>query len=190
MPGSTAARSGSSPATGISSDSGGGRGAPARQAYFDGELCGMRADGITSFSMIQLASDADNAVGLVFFLFDLLYLDGEDLTARPLIERKERLAGLRSSTGSFQFGASVQTLNVLKSKFLHQRRAVSLDHPPLWNIVSRGVENARHEPIIVPWRVDDQAVGAWWRVGQCFECYQLSRVLWRRRAGPHHPLDV
>jgi DNA ligase D-like protein (predicted ligase) len=73
---------------------------PARQAYLDGELCGVRPDGITSFSMIQLASDAGNAAGLVFFLFDLLYLDGEDLTARPLIERKERLAGLLPSTGS------------------------------------------------------------------------------------------
>jgi len=73
---------------------------PARQAYLDGELCGVRADGITSFSMIQLASDAGNAAGLVFFLFDLLYLDGEDLTARPLIERKERLAALLPTTAS------------------------------------------------------------------------------------------
>jgi DNA ligase D-like protein (predicted ligase) len=63
-------------------------------------LCGVRPDGITSFSMIQLASDAGNAAGLVFFLFDLLYLDGEDLTARPLIERKERLAGLLAHTSS------------------------------------------------------------------------------------------
>jgi len=73
---------------------------PARQPYLDGELCGVRPDGITSFSMIQLASDAGNAAGLVFFLFDLLYLDGEDLTARPLIERKERLAGLLPRAGS------------------------------------------------------------------------------------------
>ena len=72
----------------------------AQQAYLDGELCGVRPDGITSFSMIQLASDARNAAGLVFFLFDLLHLDGEDLTARPLIERKERLAGLLSQAGS------------------------------------------------------------------------------------------
>ena len=71
-----------------------------RQAYLDGELCGVRAYGITSFSMIQMASDAGNAAGLVFFLFDLLYLDGKDLTARRLIERKERLAGLLPSTGS------------------------------------------------------------------------------------------
>jgi ATP-dependent DNA ligase len=66
----------------------------ARQAYLDGELCGVRPDGITSFSMIQLASDASNAAGLVFFLFDLLHLDGENLGARPLTERKARLIGL------------------------------------------------------------------------------------------------
>jgi bifunctional non-homologous end joining protein LigD len=58
-----------------------------RQAYLDGELCGVGPDGITSFNIIQLASDAGNDAGLVFFLFDLLHLDGEDLTARPLIER-------------------------------------------------------------------------------------------------------
>ncbi len=72
----------------------------ARQAYLDGELCGVRPDGTTSFSMIQLASDAGNAAGLVFFLFDLLYLDGQDLGVRPLIERKERLAGFLSQAGS------------------------------------------------------------------------------------------
>jgi bifunctional non-homologous end joining protein LigD len=72
----------------------------ARQAYLDGELCGVGPDGITSFSMIQLASDAGNAAGLVFFLFDLLYVDGEDLTARPLIDRKTRLAALLSNVPS------------------------------------------------------------------------------------------
>jgi DNA ligase D-like protein (predicted ligase) len=72
----------------------------ARQAYLDGELCGVRPDGVTSFSIIQLASDSGNAAALVFFLFDLLYLDGEDLCARPLIERKARLAALLSKVSS------------------------------------------------------------------------------------------
>jgi bifunctional non-homologous end joining protein LigD len=58
----------------------------ATQAYLDGELSGVRADGVTSFSMIQAASDSGNAAALVFFLFDLLYLDGEDLCARLLQE--------------------------------------------------------------------------------------------------------
>jgi DNA ligase D-like protein (predicted ligase) len=69
----------------------------ARQAYLDGELCGVFLDGITSFSMIQAASDAGNADGLVYFIFDLLHLDGDDVSIRPLIERKSRLAELLSS---------------------------------------------------------------------------------------------
>src|SRR6266850_6544365 len=71
----------------------------ADQAYLDGELCGVGPDGITSFSMIQNASDTGNAAGLVFYLFDLLYLDGEDLGAQPLIERKARLAELLANAG-------------------------------------------------------------------------------------------
>jgi DNA ligase D-like protein (predicted ligase) len=66
----------------------------ARQAYLDGELCGMGPDGVIAFNIIQLASDSGNAAALVFFLFDLLHLDGDDLRPRPLIERKERLGTL------------------------------------------------------------------------------------------------
>jgi bifunctional non-homologous end joining protein LigD len=70
----------------------------AQQAYLDGELCGVGPDGATSFNIVQLASDSGNAAALVFFLFDLLYLDGEDLRPRPLIERKDRLSVLLANT--------------------------------------------------------------------------------------------
>jgi DNA ligase D-like protein (predicted ligase) len=73
---------------------------PARQAYLDGELCGVRRDGKTSFSLIQAASDLGNADALVFFLFDLLYLDGEVISAAPLPARKERLRQLLSNVGT------------------------------------------------------------------------------------------
>ena len=63
----------------------------ARQANLDGELCGVRADGTTSFSVIQNASDTGNSGALVFFLFDLLYLDSEAIAPMPVTERKERL---------------------------------------------------------------------------------------------------
>ena len=66
----------------------------AREAYLDGELCGLGPGGITSFNIVQLASDRGNAAALVFFLFDLLYHDGEDLRPRPVIERKQRLSTL------------------------------------------------------------------------------------------------
>ena len=41
-----------------------------------------------------------NADALVFFLFDLLYLDGELISSGPLRERKERLRGLLSDIGT------------------------------------------------------------------------------------------
>ena len=71
---------------------------PGRQAYLDGELCGIRPDGTTSFSLIQNASDTGNGEALVFFLFDLLHLDGEAVSQKPVTERKERLRTLLSGT--------------------------------------------------------------------------------------------
>ena len=73
---------------------------PARQAYLDGELRGVRPDGTTSFSLIQNASDSGNSEALVFFLFDLLHLDGEAIAPMPVTERKERLRALLSDVGS------------------------------------------------------------------------------------------
>jgi ATP-dependent DNA ligase len=71
----------------------------ARQAYLDGELCGVGPDGVTSFNIVQLASDSGNAASLVFVLFDPLFL-GEDWTTKPLIDRKARLAILQSNVAS------------------------------------------------------------------------------------------
>ncbi|HKN31470.1 MAG TPA: hypothetical protein VJY34_27775 [Roseiarcus sp.] len=62
-------------------------------AYIDGELCGVRSDGVTSFELMQQASDG-GANGLVYFAFDLLELDGEDIARLPLLERKKQLAAL------------------------------------------------------------------------------------------------
>jgi bifunctional non-homologous end joining protein LigD len=70
---------------------------PAAQAYLDGELCGVRPDGTSSFSLIQAALDAGNADALVFFLFDLLYLDGEAIGPAPLRDRKGRLQELTAT---------------------------------------------------------------------------------------------
>jgi DNA ligase D-like protein (predicted ligase) len=67
---------------------------PARQAYLDGELCGVRPDGVTSFALIQNAADRRGGADLVYFVFDLLHLDGLNLMPLPLADRKVRLAAL------------------------------------------------------------------------------------------------
>src|SRR5712675_106499 len=53
----------------------------------------IATDGRTAFNLIQNATDTGQGA-LVFFLFDLLHLEGEDLTSLPLVDRKTRLASL------------------------------------------------------------------------------------------------
>jgi ATP-dependent DNA ligase len=47
-------------------------------------------DGKTAFNLIQNATDASQG-SLVYFVFDLLFLDGEDIRDLPLVDRKTRL---------------------------------------------------------------------------------------------------
>jgi bifunctional non-homologous end joining protein LigD len=78
-------------------------GLPAQNAYLDGELCGMLPDGKTAFNLIQNATDTGQG-SLVFFLFDLLFLDGEDIRDLPLVDRKARLeAVLVGAPGSLRY---------------------------------------------------------------------------------------
>jgi ATP-dependent DNA ligase len=60
-------------------------------AYIDGELCALRDDGTTSFSAIQAGTDSRSSRSLIYFAFDLLFLDGTCLMRLSLIERKTRL---------------------------------------------------------------------------------------------------
>src|SRR5260221_7519927 len=68
-------------------------GLPAQNTYLDGELCGVQPDGRTAFNLIQNATDTGQG-SLVFFLFDLFFLDGENLMDLPLVDRKSRLEAL------------------------------------------------------------------------------------------------
>jgi bifunctional non-homologous end joining protein LigD len=62
----------------------------AQSAYLDGELCGLLPDGRMAFNLIQNALEHGD-VSLVYFVFDLLFLDGKDLAGLPLVDRKARL---------------------------------------------------------------------------------------------------
>lgn len=64
-----------------------------RSALIDGEIVAFDGNGKTDFSTLQKAIKAGGKT-LSCFVFDLLELDGEDLTGRPLVERKERLEAL------------------------------------------------------------------------------------------------
>ena len=61
-------------------------------ALLDGEVAAVLPDGRTSFHAMQTRSLG--GANLAYFIFDIVHLDGEDLLALPVEQRKERLRGL------------------------------------------------------------------------------------------------
>jgi ATP-dependent DNA ligase len=60
----------------------------ARTALLDGEVAAVTPDGRTSLHAMQEGST------IAYFVFDLLHLDGDDLTSLPIEERQVRLREL------------------------------------------------------------------------------------------------
>jgi bifunctional non-homologous end joining protein LigD len=83
---------------------------PARDAFLDGEVAMVLPDGRTSFQALQNASAGTaSRAALVYFVFDLLRLEGKSLEALPLEERKARLRALvgRRKTGRIRYADHV-----------------------------------------------------------------------------------
>ena len=65
----------------------------AEQAVIDGEIVALDAQGRPSFQALQHRG-SHPLHRIAFYAFDLLHLDGRDLTAQPLTRRREHLAKL------------------------------------------------------------------------------------------------
>jgi len=74
-------------------------GLSAERAMLDGEIVVMRPDGVSSFQELQNAMRGGRDEDLVFFIFDLIHLDGFDLTRVPLVERKGALQKVLAAAG-------------------------------------------------------------------------------------------
>jgi bifunctional non-homologous end joining protein LigD len=75
----------------------------ARAALIDGEVVVVDVGGKTNFQSLQSAIKGEPH-RLEFYAFDLLSLDGDDLTELPLLQRKEKLAVLLNKhTGRIHF---------------------------------------------------------------------------------------
>jgi len=68
-------------------------------AMIDGEVVALDEAGAPSFAGLQAALSEEKTDDLIFFAFDLLHADGEDLTGLPLSERKARLKLMLAAEG-------------------------------------------------------------------------------------------
>ena len=79
-------------------------------AVLDGEVVVLNKDGSSDFQSLQ--NYKNNASGnLVYIVFDMLQLDGQDLQALPLIQRKELLKDVVTQLGSKTVIYSEHVLN-------------------------------------------------------------------------------
>jgi bifunctional non-homologous end joining protein LigD len=67
---------------------------PANSVIMDGEVVVPNDKGIADFSLLQAELAAGRSARMLYYVFDLLFLDGFDLRAAPLIERRRVLAEL------------------------------------------------------------------------------------------------
>lgn len=67
---------------------------PVKEAIIDGEVIVEGAGGASDFSALQAALSEGSTDRMIFYAFDLLYVDGHDLRPASLIDRKEALQTL------------------------------------------------------------------------------------------------
>jgi bifunctional non-homologous end joining protein LigD len=80
-----------------------------RQAFLDGEVAALLPSGATSFQALQNVQSDGGRGQLVYFVFDVLHLDGQDLTGVVLETRKRLLDSLigTSRDGLVRYSAHV-----------------------------------------------------------------------------------
>ncbi|MDZ4857809.1 MAG: DNA ligase D, partial [Candidatus Hydrogenedentes bacterium] len=82
-----------------------------RNCVIDGEVVAIRPDGTTDFQALQNFISDPKKTPLAYYAFDIVHLDGYDVTDVPLIERKEILRsvlGKPTRSSLLQFSEHIQ----------------------------------------------------------------------------------
>lgn len=101
------------------------KGLPCREAVLDGEIVAVDAQGRSSFQLLQAAGfPGRDKPPILYYVFDLLNLDGRDLTGLPLEKRKETLKSLLAGVSETVFfsasisGESGRVIKAMKARGL------------------------------------------------------------------------
>lgn len=76
-------------------------------AIFDGEIVAVDKTGRANFQLMQQAHK-NKDVTLIYYVFDLLYLDGRDLRGEPLHERRRILKAIIPKKGPIRFSEAIE----------------------------------------------------------------------------------
>jgi bifunctional non-homologous end joining protein LigD len=89
-------------------------------AVLDGEIVALDSEGKSSFQLLQNHPRTGKGE-LVYYVFDLLFLGGQDLRALPLIERKKRLREILPEAPGIRFSDHVEGKGVSLFRAMQRR---------------------------------------------------------------------
>lgn len=138
---------------------------PVRTALLDGEAVVQDDRGRSDFGALQAALSPGQATGVTYFAFDLLHLDGFDLTRSPLRLRKELLARL--------LDRDVGPIRISE----HVRGRGAAVHREACRLGLEGIVSKRAEAPYTPGR------GRSWRKVKCLRRQELVVVGWTEPRG-------
>lgn len=134
------------------------------RAVVDGEIVVLNDKGITKFSDLQgWRSEADG--DLIYYLFDILWLDGKDLTELTVVERREILKSIVPDEGIIRISENFDTA---ATEFLAVAQQMGLEGiiakkaDSTYHIDSRSKEwlkiktEQRHEAIITGYTLNEE----------------------------------
>jgi bifunctional non-homologous end joining protein LigD len=82
---------------------------PCKEAVLDGEIVALDEKGRSSFQLLQARELSGERPPIFYYVFDLIQLDGKDLTAVPLLKRKAMAKALLArAPDTVRFSASIE----------------------------------------------------------------------------------
>jgi len=85
-----------------------------RSTILDGEIVALDAQGIPRVSVAPTMAERPTA-RVVFYLFDLLWSDGRDLTGKTVLQRRERLEQMIIPVDGIQVGGYIEAVGKIFS---------------------------------------------------------------------------
>jgi bifunctional non-homologous end joining protein LigD len=132
----------------------------------DGEIVAMDAKGVSDFAGLQAALSDHKTGGLIGFVFDLLFLEGEDLRDHPLSDRKARLETLMKRRGASRLRL-VETFESSGSAMLNAACGMHLE-----GVISKKLDSPYRSGRGGSWTKakcrggQEVVIGGWWGDGR------------------------
>jgi bifunctional non-homologous end joining protein LigD len=156
---------------------------------YDGEAVALDREGQPDFSRLQEALSTGRTSGLVLFLFDALFAEGEDLRELPLRDRKARLKAVLDGAPSSPRLRFVEHFETSGAAVFESARRMNLE-----GIVSKRLDAPYRSGRGDAWTKakcragQEVVIGAWTTTGDAFRSliagvYQEGKLIYVGRVG-------